>query len=184
MTTAEIITNEGSTDSSVALTTRTADGDLTVSNNLSAPLKVMSPAAFQAAAKAAAQVTKETPMAVFSSDYWEATKTGDKSYGIFIGMTFLNITDPSTGEVKARPAVQWIDNNGQLLINAGVALVRNFYRPIEEFGDPALIVVPGTQISIELKEMKSASVGKVKIYQVNVGEIVRIEGLTPEELPF
>ena len=138
------------------LETKTADGKTYESGLMIAPesttIQTQQYHSFLALAK---QLPAMTPTFSISSKYYEFNSPGQSVRGIFLGNTWIQTRDESTGELKPIEAVSWLDESGEMYINAGAALVSCF----RQFAPPK-----GCPVEIEFEGKN----GRTKIYNVRV----------------
>ena len=138
------------------LETQTADGETYESGLMiatqSTTIETQQYHSFLALAK---QLPTMTPTFSISSKYFEFTAPGQSVRGVYLGTTFIQTRDENTGELKPIEAVSWLDQSGEMYINAGAALVSCF----RQFQPPK-----GCPVQIEFEGKN----GRTKIYNVKI----------------
>jgi len=122
--------------------------------NSTTEISVQSTDDIAALLEASTGLEKKKPSLSLTQKYFEFAKVGEKTRGIFFGLTTINVKDKESEDLREIKAVQWISDK-QVYINGGANLVSQ----VEKLNLPK-----GTAIEIEFTEKS----GNVKIYSISL----------------
>lgn len=110
--------------------------------------------AIESLLEASTDLAKKKPSLSLTQKYFEFAKIGEKTRGIFYGLTTITVKDKESEDLREIKAAQWISNK-QVYINGGANLVSQ----LEKLNLPK-----GAAIEIEYTEKS----GQVKIYSISL----------------
>jgi len=122
--------------------------------NSTTEISVQSTDDIAALLEASTGLEKKKPSLSLTQKYFEFAKVGEKTRGIFFGLTTINVKDKESEDLREIKAVQWISDK-QVYINGGANLVSQ----VEKLNLPK-----GTAIEVEFTEKS----GNVKIYSISL----------------
>lgn len=104
--------------------------------------------------EASTSLKAKKPSLSLTQKYFEFAKIGEKTRGIFYGLTTITVKDQASDDLREIKAVQWISDK-QVYINGGANLVSQIER---------LNLQKGAALEIEYTEKS----GNVKVYSISL----------------
>lgn len=117
-------------------------------------LQVQSTEDLSALLEASTSLKVKKPSLSLTQKYFEFAKIGEKTRGIFYGLTTITVKDQASDDLREIKAVQWISDK-QVYINGGANLVSQIER---------LNLQKGAALEIEYTEKS----GNVKVYSISL----------------